>query len=47
MQILLLIPFLTAICDFIYTLYQEAKGDVAKFQYLVPIAITASMVHEK
>ena len=37
-------PFVTAILDFIYTIYQDVRGDAAKFQYLTPIVIAASMV---
>ena len=36
--------FVTAILDFIYTIYQDVRGDAAKFQYLTPIVIAASMV---
>ena len=35
------------ICDFIYTIYQDVRGDVAKFQYLTPIAVASSMVSQK
>lgn len=44
LQILLIVPFVTAILDFIYTIYQDVRGDAAKFQYLTPIVIAASMV---
>ena len=46
-QILLLVPFLMGICDLIYTVYQDVRGDVAKFQYLTPIAVGSSMVSLK
>ena len=37
-------PFVAAILDFIYTIYQDVRGDAAKFQYLTPIVVAASMV---
>ena len=44
LQILLLVPFLMGIFDLIYTIYQDIRGDVAKFQYFTPFAIVISMV---
>ena len=44
MQVFLIFPFLMGIFDFIFTIYQEVRGDVAKFQYLTPIVIVVSMV---
>ena len=32
------------IFDLIYTIYEDTRGDVAKFQYLTPIVIPASVV---
>ena len=43
-QILLLVPLLTGVCDVIFTIYEDVLGKVAIFQYCAPLAIIASMV---
>ena len=44
LQILLLVPLVCGILDVVFTIYQEIEGAVARFQYLTPIVIVASMV---
>ena len=43
-QILVLVPLLTAVCDIIFTIYEDVQGEVAIFQYCTPLPIIASMV---
>lgn len=43
-QILLLVPVITATCDFIFTIAKGTKEPVAQFQYVTPLVIIVSMV---
>ena len=49
MQLLLLVVFLTAVYDLVYTIYRGASKSepVAMFQYLSPIVLAVSMVRKK
>ncbi len=45
LQLLLIVPLSTALCDFGYTLYQGAGGgSVAPYQYLTPLFLAVTMV---
>ena len=44
LQVFLLVPFLTGICDLIFTIYEDTRGRVANFQYFTPIVTAATMV---
>ena len=47
LQVLLVVPLATALCDFGYTVHQGAKGEpVAQYQYVSPIVLALSMVSE-
>ena len=43
-QILLLVPAITATCDFIFTIAKGTKEPMAQFQYVTPLVIIVSMV---
>ena len=44
LQVLLLVPLLTASSDLVYTIVRGRSETVAQFQYITPIVIILSMV---